>query len=333
MRDRPPLDVELLDFHAKAASFDGNIAVQYDDGTVVVITLSGPEGGPKTARLAGTKGFNMQSFRIDEFPELGDLAIAAHGRRPVGAYKLPPGKLITGFNPGYAFAMLAGVLAGGVFGFWASYHMGLSPSLPTILVVMLCAVIPAAFIHPRFVAAPHVYVSGGHEYQLHGFLDDAGARRDIVGKVNELKAEYGRLASDVIMRIECPALFDATLPETRRFTELMVRWDAEHAQLSNPERATLAGELAVAFETAKAHAEAVGMQHYPDDARSPAETALKAMRLAQDSKATRAERQAALERAVAILESLALHYLPTVREAKELVAGRPLRALPGRPEL
>lgn len=333
MRERPPLDVELLDFHARAASFDGSIAVQYDDGTVVVITLSGPEEGPKTARIAGTKGFNIQSFRIDEFPELGDLAIAAHGRRPVGAYKLPPGKLITGFNPAYALTMLAGVLAGGVFGFWASYHMGLPPSLPTILVILFCALIPAALIHPRFVAAPHVYVSGGHEYQLHGFLDDAGARRDIVGKVNELKAEYGRLASDVIMRIECPALFDATLPETRRFTELLVRWGAEHARLSNPERATLAGELAVAFETAKAHAEAVGMQHYPDDARGPAETALKAMRLAQDSGTTRAERQAALERAVAILESLALHYLPTVREAKELVAGRPLRALPGRPEL
>ena len=286
MRERPPLDVELLDFHARAASFDGSIAVQYDDGTVVVITLSGPEEGPKTARMAGTKGFNMQSFRIDEFPELGDLAIAAHGRRPVGAYKLPPGKLITGFNPGYAFAMLAGALAGGAFGLWASYHMGLSPSVPAILVVALCALIPAAFIHPRFVAAPHAYVSGGHEYQLHGFLDDAGTRNDIVGKVNQLKAEYGRLASDVIMRIECPALFDATLPETRRF-----------------------------------------------NARGPAETALKAMRLAQDSKATRAERQAALERAVAILESLALHYLPTVREAKELVAGRPLRALSGRPEL
>lgn len=333
MRERPPLDVELLDFHAKAASFDGSIAVQYDDGTVVVITLSGPDEGPKTARIVGTKGFNITSLHIDEFPELGDLAIAAHGRRPVGAYKLPPGKLITGFNPAYALTMLAGVCVGGVFGFWASYHMGLSSSLPTILVILFCALIPAALIHPRFVAAPHVYVSGGHEYQLHGFLDDAGARRDIVGKVNELKAEYGRLASDVIMRIECPALFDATLPETRRFTELLVRWDAEHARLSNPERATLAGELSVAFEAAKAHARAVGMQHYPDDARSPAETALKAMRLAQDSKATRAERQAALERAVAILESLALHYLPTVREAKELVAGRPLRALPGKPEL
>ena len=333
MRERPPLDVELLDFHAKAASFDGSIAVQYDDGTVVVITLSGPEGGPKTARIVGTKGFNITSLHIDEFPELGDLAIAAHGRRPVGAYKLPPGKLITGFNPAYALTMLAGVCVGGAFGFWASYHMGLSPSLPTILVILFCALIPAALIHPRFVAAPHVYVSGGHEYQLHGFLDDAGARRDIIGKVNELKAEYGRLASDVITRIECPALFDATLPETRRFTELMVRWDAEHARLSNPERATLAGELSVAFEAAKAHARAVGMQYYPDDARGPADTALKAMRLAQDSGATRAERQAALERAVAILESLALHYLPTVREAKELVAGRPLRALPGRLEL
>nr|WP_108871545.1 hypothetical protein [Tessaracoccus timonensis] len=333
MRERPPLDVELLDFHAKAVSFDGSIAVQYDDGTVVVITLFGPEGGPKTARIAGTKGFNVTSLHIDEFPELGDLALAAHTRRPVGAYKLPPGKLITVFNPAYAFTMLACVCVGGAFGFWASYHMGIPIPPLAFLVGVLCAVIPVAFIHPRFVAAPHVYVSGGHEYQLHGFLDDAGARRDIVGKVNELKAEYGRLASDVIMRIECPALFDATLPETRRFTELLVRWDAEHARLSNPERATLAGELAVAFETAKAHAEAVGMQHYPDDARGPADTALKAMRLAQDARATRAERQAALERAVAILESLALHYLPTVREAKALVAGRPLRALPGRLEL
>ncbi|WP_297739583.1 hypothetical protein [uncultured Tessaracoccus sp.] len=333
MRERPPLDAELLDFHAKAASFDGSIAVQYDDGTVVVITLSGPEVGPKTARIVGTKGFNIKTLHIDEFPELGDLAVAAHTRRPVGAYKLPPGKLITMFNPAYVLSMLAGLSAGGLFGLWASYHMGVSIPPLVFIMVVLCALVPVALIHPHFVAAPHVYLSGGHEYQLHGFLDDAGARKDIVGKVNALKADYGRLASDVITRIEYPALFDATLPETRRFTELMVRWDAEHTRLSNPERATLAGELAVAFEAVKAHAEAVGMQHYPDDARGPADTALKAMRLAQDSRATRAERQAALERAVAILESLALHYLPTVREAKELVAGRPLRALPGRLEL
>lgn len=67
--------------------------------------------------------------------------------------------------------------------------------------------------------------------------------------------------------------------------------------------------MELAFETARAHAETVGLAHLPQQARDHARRAAGAARLARAA-ATEAERAAAQDQVVRILRSLALYYLP-----------------------
>lgn len=137
-------------------------------------------------------------------------------------------------------------------------------------------------------------------------------------RVRELKAEYGKLLSDVVYRIENSALFDNSVPLTREFQLLMMRWDDEHARLDDDERATLARRLELAFHTARRHAETVGLSHLPRTARADAARAAKAARLSQRA-ATPGEREAALSRATHLLGGLALYYLPSPREVPRML--------------
>ena len=72
------------------------------------------------------------------------------------------------------------------------------------------------------------------------------------------------------------------------------------------------------------------MDHLPAEARDRAGTALKAARLATDEAAPEPERQAALGRAVEILDQLALYYLPTGAQARRAITGSAPPQLPGR---
>ncbi len=101
------------------------------------------------------------------------------------------------------------------------------------------------------------------------------------------------------------------------------------AVVNDLEIGALAGEVRVAFDTAKANAEAVGMRHLPEAAVPDAQRALKAARLATSTKSP-AERGTALRQVAAILSDLALYYLPSPKEAAQMVEGRRILALPGR---
>lgn len=127
---------------------------------------------------------------------------------------------------------------------------------------------------------------------------------------DEVKTTYGRMLSDVAYRIEQSALFDSAVPTTRSFTNAMAVWDdLDPASASEDDVVRLAGTLRLAFRTARAHAETVGIDHLPVTARADARRAAGAARLAVGAR-TDGERAAAQEQVVRILRSLALYYLP-----------------------
>ncbi|MFD0867333.1 hypothetical protein ACFQ06_16175, partial [Tessaracoccus lubricantis] len=106
------------------------------------------------------------------------------------------------------------------------------------------------------------------------------------------------------------------------FDDAMVVWeDLEPASAPEDDVVRLAGTLKLAFDTARAHAETVGLGHLPATARNDARRAAGAARLAVGAR-TEGERAAAQEQVVRILRSLALHYLPAPEAALPLTDGR-----------
>ena len=127
---------------------------------------------------------------------------------------------------------------------------------------------------------------------------------------DQVKTTYGRMLADVAYRIEQSALFDSAVPTTRSFNNALAVWnDLDHEAASENDVVRLAGTLRLAFETARAHAETIGLDHLPATARADARRAAGAARLAVGAE-TDAERAAAQEQVVRILRSLALYYLP-----------------------
>ncbi|GAB3819596.1 hypothetical protein GCM10028820_23820 [Tessaracoccus terricola] len=140
-------------------------------------------------------------------------------------------------------------------------------------------------------------------------LTDEQRRTDIVGRIEEILQEYGRLKLDIGYRIENSALFDSAAPTTHSFEVALVRYDTQSAGLSLDQLDELATELEITYSVARDHAETVGLSHLPATAQADARRAAKAVRLAEGA-ATDAEREAAMDQVVRILESLALYYLP-----------------------
>lgn len=146
----------------------------------------------------------------------------------------------------------------------------------------------------------------------------AAARR-----VDDVKASYGELLSDVIYRVESSALFDPAVDATREFTLLLAQWDSRTPSMEPDAVMELAREVELAFDTARAHAETLGLDHLPRTARPTARRAIKSLQLAEGA-TTDGERTAALTRANQLLGSLALYYLPDPAEtAAALGGGRP----------
>lgn len=131
-------------------------------------------------------------------------------------------------------------------------------------------------------------------------------------RVDQVKATYGQLLSDVVYRVENSALFDPAVDSTREFTLLLTQWD-ERSSLHPDGVAELARTVELAFDTARSQAEALGLDHLPRTARPTARRAVKSLRLAQEA-TTDGERTAALNRANQLLGSLALYYLPDSAE-------------------
>ena len=153
-------------------------------------------------------------------------------------------------------------------------------------------------------------------------------RAEAEARVAQLKAKYDGLLSDLVYRIENAALFDPAVRQTREFTLLLARWDDEHARLPGDEAATLARELALSFDTARAHAESVGLAHLPTGSRTEAGRAVKAVHLARGA-STDGERAAAIGQVNRILASLALYYLPDPVETRQALTGSRPQLGPG----
>ncbi|HMQ65781.1 MAG TPA: hypothetical protein PJ992_05780 [Arachnia sp.] len=134
-------------------------------------------------------------------------------------------------------------------------------------------------------------------------------RREAQGRVAEVRAIYGRMLADVAYRIENAALFDSAVETTRRFETALALWADVTPSTADDEVRRRAALVELAFETARAHAETVGLAHLPQQARDHARRAAGAARLARAA-ATEAERAAAQDQVVRILRSLALYYLP-----------------------
>lgn len=161
--------------------------------------------------------------------------------------------------------------------------------------------------------APHVLDRNGDRYCLTRVLDHLPEPRTsrAQSQVDEVRAEYGRLLGDVAYRIEASALFDSAVPTTRAFETALALW-ADSEGKPEAEVLRLAAMVRVTFETARAHAETVGLAHLPTEAQDPARRAAGAARLAR-SAPSEPERQAAQAQVTRILSSLALYYLPTPR--------------------
>lgn len=141
----------------------------------------------------------------------------------------------------------------------------------------------------------------------------------IRSRVERIREQYGALRSDVVHRIDHPALFDGAAPTTAQFLGALAQFEQLPGTASIDELEAVASQVEVGFAVARQHAETVGIHHVPEHQRDDVRRASKAARLAAGA-ATEGERTAALEQLRRILGSLALHYLPDVAEIRALEA-------------
>ncbi|WP_139651141.1 hypothetical protein [Tessaracoccus massiliensis] len=139
-------------------------------------------------------------------------------------------------------------------------------------------------------------------------------------RVDAVKETFGELSADVVYRIENSALFDTSVELTRQFHLLLLRWEDDAARLNAAELDRLALEITLAFDTARGHAETVGLAHLPTTARATAGRAIKAAQLARAA-ATEGEREAAMAQVVRLLESIAVYYLPAAGDVPRMIGG------------
>lgn len=297
----------------------GNIFFEYRSGTGRTLLVAYlPDG-----RKRETWGYpRTQTVR--------QAVAAAASLRPLRAFALEHGIIVGKPNHGRLVLNLLPLILGGVMafvgpiaaslGFWRFLIMGVGVAM---LVIGIDAWKKGNYTKTWMIShGTHEPGLAAHQFQLPAPAQDVD--------IDDVKAEYGRLLSDVVYRIECPALFDPHEPTSKAFTLALLQWDNNEGMLSTDDRLALATKVRSTFNAARANAERIGMTHIPAESREKAATALKAARLAADQSATDAERAAALNRAVAILDDLALYFLPSGSEARKAITGRTLLQLPGR---
>lgn len=327
----PALDPDPLSFTLPARDAEGNVAVEYGDGVTVLLQISSPGDGVHVRCYSPTSVEPLIRSGLPEEIDLGDVAMAVRDARPVRAFRMPDGHVTSHFDAKFSavraglFLMFAILSVLGFVFFPDPTWGGLLGGIAAILAALSMTVRPK-----RLRSMTYSLVTPDGSYPFSRLLDDRPLGRRAQKAVKKVKAAYGKLVSDVVYRIEHPALFDPTVPTTKAFTAALIEWDNNQDHLSGAELSTLAARIGIAFDTARAHAEAVGMDHLPDDAKEPAGRAAKALRVATSASTGKAEREAALGRANAILEGLLLYYLPRPREVQALVQGRQPLALPGR---
>lgn len=124
-------------------------------------------------------------------------------------------------------------------------------------------------------------------------------------QVQRIRQEHRRLRTDLVYRLENPALFDPTVPTTAAFTAAVADFDDSPSQ-------DAANRVEVRFQIARQFAERVGTQHVPAEHR---DELLQAVEVARSvAGASSEERTAALAQLQHLLDALALPHLPSRTE-------------------
>lgn len=325
-----PLQLSPIPFSTRLGELTAPVVIQDSDGWPIVV-----EPSPGATGRLNLAVYHLRSNRsthhrgMDDRTELGDFAVRHLSYRAERLYALPPGRVVDKVTPLLSLLRVAPFLI-----VPALVILLATSSLPGMVIgavnaALVFGLILAIFRWPRRLSSHRFhYLADGGQYALEDVFDERPHAEAARAKVGELKEEYGALLSDLVYRIENPALFDPAFEPTRVFTAAMIDWDA-HAREDSAELGLRAAELRVRFDAARAAAEAAGMEYLPAEAREPAGRAAKAARLAASTD-SQGERRAALKQAVDILASLAIYYLPNPSEAQEMIEGRRLLALPGR---
>lgn len=129
-------------------------------------------------------------------------------------------------------------------------------------------------------------------------------------RAERIRQEYGRLRTDLVYRLEHPALFDPAVPTTAAFEAALVE------VADNPDVQTV-NKLEVRFTLARQHAERVGLGHVAPELRGDVERAGKVARLAAEA-TSRGERAAAMAQLQRLLDAVALYYLPGRADLAEI---------------
>lgn len=325
-----PLDPQPVAFATPVGDVDGALAIEFEEPVgIVVAKVTNRRGGDLEWKLVRNSQLDPIRVRIPRSRELGDAAIQAIAAKPVRAFTIPLGRVQSVFSTRGAivsalFAMLA-LATLPFFGIYVGHEMLRGLLIGLVVLVTIIGIIFAT----KGVVPKRQYVTPGGRYQFDELLADRPDAALATRRVEEVKERYGKLLSDIVYRIENPALFDPAVETTGAFTNALIQWDNSGATMPPAERSTLAARVQLAFESARKHAELVGMDHVPADARPEVERAAKAARLSVSSR-SKPEARAALQQAIRILERLRLYYLPSAAEAEAITVGRPVLALPGR---
>lgn len=326
------LDPQPLSFDVRLADLEGPVVIEYDGSAgVALLDLEQRLGG--YARLVLTRSDKpdprvVQGMLVTR--TVGEVATQLSEAKPLRVFSVPRGTVETSFN---ALPMAGRALGslGLLFLYGMAFVLIPDAGWRWFLAAAVVAAIAALLARrPRVgTGVTHHYRVGEERHALRTLLEQRPAALRAASDVDRIKEEYGALLSDLLYRIENPALFDVAAGPTRAFTAALLQWDNAGPAMTGAERSTLAARVRVTFDAAKANAEALGLAHIPEESRDAAQRALKSLRLAAAA-TTEAERRAARTQAVRILGSLALYYLPDAREAELALEGRRLLALPGR---
>lgn len=325
-----PLDPQPIDFTTTMDAVEGALAIEFEEPVGMVVAKP-TRRHADTMEWKFTRSGKLDPIRISvpHGRELGDVAIQAIKARPIRAFTIPVGRVQSVFQTrGAVTASLIALLALSslpLFGIYVGNELLLGFLVGLVVLVTILGITFAA----RGVVPKRQYVTPGGKYRFSELLEDRPGSALATRRVDHVKERYGRLLSDIVYRIENPAMFDPAVQSTAAFTNAMIRWDNSQATMPASQRSTLAAHVELAFETARQHAETLGMDHVPADARPQVERAAKAARLSVSTR-SKSEARAALKQAISILEALHLYYLPSAAEAEAITGGKPLRALPGR---
>ena len=115
------------------------------------------------------------------------------------------------------------------------------------------------------------------------------------------------------------ALFDAAGHATEGLQLALIAWE-DAGDVSLEQLDSLAADVEIAYSVARDNTETLGLFHLPETARSDGRRAAKAARLAVHSPIP-GERDASRHQLIRILNSLALYWLPDVKEATKAIEG------------